>query len=399
MAATDAVVCVRDDSSSSSEVEVLRANLRDERAACVWVEQYGLRTNTSWIVDSVKSTKQCQRMVLHKTWCCKQHRRNKSPAKPRVDCPAKIDIKIKTINRHTRRTDPLFLRRDIPLPAVIKLRHHKEHSHSTESADALRRLTPLSETKRTFFGYFNDGMSPAKAIKLHESKLLARKEGLALLANAAVNPLPSAVYYWQKLWREGYCGRDVEPLEKPAEKVPVDVQPESAIPQERVQPTAEPPAAAVTFAAPCGNPLQGGASNQESPPVSKRPRALSTEQPHVLQPCKGNGCPTSEEETSHPTEAIEDDRFSCCFCGHTSRGHHAIVSHILAHSGERLPILAPAARRPPFEKVGAKRTRRNSQRWNNRCVQKSSSQKTNSAVAHGCTLEKSRTSAAFVPGH
>ncbi|CAN8007065.1 unnamed protein product [Ixodes pacificus] len=287
MAATDAVVCVRDDASSSSEVEVLRANLADERAACEWVEQYGLRTNTSWIVDSVKPTKRCQRMVLHKTWCCKQHRRNKSPAKPRVNCPAKIDIKIKTINRHTRRTDPLFLRRDIPLPAVIKLCHHKEHSHSTESADALRRLTPLSETKRTFFGYFNDGMSPAKAIKLHESKLLAREEGLALLANGAVNPLPSAVYYWHKLWREGYCGRDVDPLEKPAEKVPVDAQQESAIPQEGVQPTAEPPAAAVTFVAPCGNPLQGVASNQASPPASKRPQALSTEEPRLLQPCEG----------------------------------------------------------------------------------------------------------------
>lgn len=399
MAATDAVVCVRDDASSSSEVEVLRANLHDERAACEWVEQYGLRTNTSWIVDSVKPTKRCQRMVLHKTWCCKQHRRNKSPAKPRVDCPAKIDIKIKTINRHTRRTDPLFLRRDIPLPAVIKLCHQKEHSHSTESADALRRLTPLSETKRTFFGYFNDGMSPAKAIKLHESKLLAREEGLALLANAAVNPLPSAVYYWHKLWREGYCGRDVDPLEKPAEKVPVDVQQESAIPQERAQPTAKPPAAAVTFVAPCGNRLQGVASNQESPPASKRPRALSTEQPHVLQPCEGNGCLTSEEETSHSTEAIEGDRFSCCFCGHTSRDHRAVVSHILAHSGERLPILAPAARRPPLEKVGGKRTRRGSQRWNVRCVQKRSSQKTNSAVVHGRTPGKSHTSATFVPGH
>ncbi|CAN8026134.1 unnamed protein product, partial [Ixodes persulcatus] len=67
---------------------------------------------------------------------------------------------------------------------------------------------------------------------------------------------------------------------------------DSAILQERAQPTAEPPAAAVPFIASGGNPLQGVASNQHPPPASKRPLAVSTGQPHVLQPCEARAVPS-----------------------------------------------------------------------------------------------------------
>ncbi|XP_077548927.1 uncharacterized protein LOC144162321 [Haemaphysalis longicornis] len=211
--------CIRDDASSSSELEVLRANLQDEGSACHWVEEYGLRTNTSWIVESVQSTARCQKMVLHKTWRCKQNARKKPSGSSGASCPAKIDIKIKKTNRHTKKNDP-FLRRPSPLPAVIRLWHQEGHSHSTTSADALRRLGPATTTKEAFVGYFNDAMSPAEAIRLHESKLLVQEGGFTLLANAALNPLPAAVYYWHRLWRQENFGKQVDPLDKLAEKMP-----------------------------------------------------------------------------------------------------------------------------------------------------------------------------------
>lgn len=61
MSTLETLECIIDNASSSSELEVLRANLQDEWSACHWVEEYGLRTNTSWIVESVQSTARCQK--------------------------------------------------------------------------------------------------------------------------------------------------------------------------------------------------------------------------------------------------------------------------------------------------------------------------------------------------
>lgn len=158
-------------------------------------------------------------MVLHKTWRCKQNARKKPSGSSGASCPAKIDIKIKKTNRHTKKNDA-FLRRPSPLPAVIRLWHQEGHSHSTTSADALRRLGPATTTKETFVGYFEDAMSPAEAIRLHESKLLVQEGGFTLLANAALNPLPAAVYYWHRLWRQENFGKHVDPLDKLTEKMP-----------------------------------------------------------------------------------------------------------------------------------------------------------------------------------
>ncbi|KAH7948385.1 hypothetical protein HPB52_021092 [Rhipicephalus sanguineus] len=108
------------------------------------------------------------RMVFHKIWRCKESKREIPPGKPAAHCPAKIDLKIKKVNRNTKRNDA-FLRGERPLPAVIKLLHHNNHSHSTAAAEALSRLTPTSQTKQTFLAYFDNGMSPAEAIRLHES--------------------------------------------------------------------------------------------------------------------------------------------------------------------------------------------------------------------------------------
>ncbi|KAL3193849.1 hypothetical protein MRX96_000137 [Rhipicephalus microplus] len=208
--AHSAIECVKDNESSSPDVDVLRANITDERHACSWVEDYGLKTNTSWVVDFVKPTAKCERMVFHKVWRCKETKREKSCGEAAAHCPAKIDLKIKKVNRNTKRNDA-FLRGEKPLPAVIKLFHHKNHSHSTAATDALSRLTPTMQTRETFLAYFDSGMSPAEATRLHESKLLVQEDGYALVANSAVNPVPPAIYYWHRLCREKNFGKDVDP--------------------------------------------------------------------------------------------------------------------------------------------------------------------------------------------
>ncbi|KAL3218572.1 hypothetical protein MRX96_050680 [Rhipicephalus microplus] len=134
--AHSAIECVKDNESSSPDVDVLRANITDERQACSWVEDYGLKTNTSWVVDFVKPTAKCER-----------------PERPFW---------------HTLTT-------------------------------ACHQLKPSGFT----------------------SKLLVQEDGYALVANSAVNPLPAAIYYWHRLWREKNFGRDVDPLLKIAEKMPL----------------------------------------------------------------------------------------------------------------------------------------------------------------------------------
>ncbi|KAL1420501.1 hypothetical protein MTO96_004535 [Rhipicephalus appendiculatus] len=64
-------------------------------------------------------------------------------------------------------------------------------------------------------------MSPAEAIRLHESKLLVQEDGYALVANSAVNPLPPVIYYWHRLWQEQNFGKNVDPLLKITEKMPL----------------------------------------------------------------------------------------------------------------------------------------------------------------------------------
>lgn len=126
------------------------------------------------------------RMVFHKTWRCQHHQRNKTAGRYATGCPAKIDVKIKKVNCDTQRNDS-FLKRSVPLPAVIKI-FNAEHNHSTECADALRLLKSSRETRATFYGYFEDGMTAAEARQFHESRLLVKENGPLQLANSSLNP-------------------------------------------------------------------------------------------------------------------------------------------------------------------------------------------------------------------
>lgn len=155
-------------------------------------------------------------MVFHKVWVCQHNERNKTSEKRSTRCPAKLDIKIKKVNRDTKKNDA-FLCREVPLQAVIKF--VSEHNHSTESADALRMLRPSCETKAAFVQYFEEGRGPAEALRLHERNLAAMDRGVQLRANGMLNPAYRVVCHWHEHWVQAKYGVLSNPVAKLQEKM------------------------------------------------------------------------------------------------------------------------------------------------------------------------------------
>ncbi|XP_049522287.1 uncharacterized protein LOC119449196 [Dermacentor silvarum] len=203
-----------DTAASTSDVRVLRMNISDPASAEEWMQQYKAATNTSWIVKYNQTN--CTKMVYHKVWYCQHSKRNKTAAGRNTDCQARVDIKIKKVNKGTKRNDE-FLRKAVPLPAVVKL--NEKHNHSTESADALRLLRASPETRSAFSGYFEEGMTPAEAIQHHEQLLSIKPDGPFLLANGSINPNRKSVYSWHQEWRKAKYGPAGNPVAKLLEKV------------------------------------------------------------------------------------------------------------------------------------------------------------------------------------
>lgn len=130
-----------------------------------------------------------------------------------------IDIKVKKVNYQTKRNDA-FLRRDTPLCAVMKV--CLQHNHGTQSAAALRLLRCSDGTKELFHKYFADGLTPAEAIRLHESTLAVDEDAASLvqLASGAVNPTKRTVYYLYDKWRQDHYGTVGDPFTKLQEQIP-----------------------------------------------------------------------------------------------------------------------------------------------------------------------------------
>ena len=110
----------------------------------------------------------------------------------RTDCEASVDITVKKVNRNTKRNDD-YLSQSPPLAAVIKL--NLQHNHSTESADALRYLKLSPQVAFEFEEYFNSGLGPGEAARLHEDKILACHDSHQMLDDASQNPSRRTVYY------------------------------------------------------------------------------------------------------------------------------------------------------------------------------------------------------------
>lgn len=211
--------CFRDVSASAGDNVVLRSDIASEEHASEWVRRYSDATNTSWIVYKTHKEGRCERMVCHKVWRCHLNDHNKVTKRRNTGCMAFIDIKVKKVNYNTKKNDA-FLRRDPPLCAVMKL--CLQHNHATESAAAPRLQRCSDATKALFQSYFSDGLTPAEAIRLHESTLAVEEDAASLvqLASGAINPTKRTVYHLYEKWQHDHYGSVGDPFTKLNEKIP-----------------------------------------------------------------------------------------------------------------------------------------------------------------------------------
>ncbi|KAL3220363.1 hypothetical protein MRX96_029929 [Rhipicephalus microplus] len=156
------------------------SNITDERHACSWVEDYGLKTNTSWVVDFVKPTAKCERMVFHKVWRCKEAKREKSCGEAAAHCPAKIDLKIKKVNRNTKCNDA-FLREEKPLPAVIKLFITKTTATALQQQTHFLVLLQQCRPERPFWHTLTTACHQLKPSGFTRANCFCKKMGMPLL--------------------------------------------------------------------------------------------------------------------------------------------------------------------------------------------------------------------------
>ncbi|XP_047123435.2 uncharacterized protein LOC124806496 [Hydra vulgaris] len=176
----------------------LRASIKSEDEANQWVEEYGHKTHTRWL----KSYKlnEPTRLVAHRKYQCQHSKLNKEiKSRKNTYCVAEIDIKIKKVNANTKKNDQ-YLKEEPPLSGVIVV--HKNHNHNIECADSMKYLPVSSVTKKLFYNYFNSGLSPAQAKRIHTDKFIYHENGSFLLADASLNPSSRTIYYLYNLWQE-----------------------------------------------------------------------------------------------------------------------------------------------------------------------------------------------------
>ncbi|KAH8035990.1 hypothetical protein HPB51_015520 [Rhipicephalus microplus] len=132
--AHSAIECVKDNESSSPDGDVLRANITDERHACSWVEDYGLKTNTSWVVDFVNPAAKSERELIascHILLAQALERKNFGKDEyPLLKIAEKM---------------PLYAKHDNSLKALIE---QLRRVHAEEKSNAAYRRHLLSGTKR-----------------------------------------------------------------------------------------------------------------------------------------------------------------------------------------------------------------------------------------------------------
>nr|XP_047135370.1 uncharacterized protein LOC124812582 [Hydra vulgaris] len=167
----------------------LRASIKSEDEANQWVEEYGHKTHTRWL----KSYKlnEPTRLVAHRKYQCQHSKLNKEiKSRKNTYCVAEIDIKIKKVNANTKKNDQ-YLKEEPSLSGVIVV--HKNHNHNIECADSMKYLPVSSVTKKHFYNYFNSGLSPAQAKRIHTDNFIYHENGSFLLADASLNPSSRAL--------------------------------------------------------------------------------------------------------------------------------------------------------------------------------------------------------------
>jgi len=81
------------------------------------------------------------------------------------------------------------------------------HTHSLTSAKVLSYRPADSDLKSLFDSYFEEGMTPAAAMRFHRNSVeMAPDFQEEHLADASRNPLARTVYYWHDMWRKVHLG-------------------------------------------------------------------------------------------------------------------------------------------------------------------------------------------------
>ncbi|KAF4530278.1 hypothetical protein B566_EDAN017416, partial [Ephemera danica] len=176
-------------------------------------KQYFISNERNMLILNVTDS----RFLLHKKWACQHSTKNKlSVSRRNVHCKATLDVHIKKVNKGTRKND-IYLKRDVPLCCVIEVSN--QHTHNTNVADSMKYLRMSPETKEDYLNYFDDGLSPSQAIRLHTSKIMLQDNGHVKLADASVNPCSKSVYTLYSNWSEKNYGVKSDPLQKVKEKM------------------------------------------------------------------------------------------------------------------------------------------------------------------------------------
>lgn len=168
-----------------------------------WIKKFTKFTKTGWIVRACFPN--VKRFLYRKVFVCQHSSFNKRKTPERSgakdkQCKAKIDFKIKFINRNTIRNDKL-LKDGLNLTIHINF----IHSHGLSSRESINLLKCSADTDELFYKYFSNGHTTATAKSYHELILLSnfgasRKH----LSNAEINPtLHHATYLFNKTKKDG----------------------------------------------------------------------------------------------------------------------------------------------------------------------------------------------------
>ena len=107
---------------------------------------------------------------------------------------------IKLDTRTTRWNDPLTSSQ----PCVTTFKNI--HNHPVHNLQHLCQLKITDNTKQVFHENFNQGYTPATALRFHESKITTSGENVEVLANHCLNPtLRTAYCVWQE-WKQTNYG-------------------------------------------------------------------------------------------------------------------------------------------------------------------------------------------------
>jgi hypothetical protein len=158
-----------------------------------WIKKFSTFTATTWIVRN--SFPRLKRLLYRKLYICHRSSFNKKKLTTsdtlNQECRAKIDFKMKFINRNTMKNDP-YLKEGLNLTITIEFLH----THKIRTAEALNLLKSTPDTDDVFYNYLSTGYTPTAAKAYHELILTDRYGDTSeYLLKGNINPTMRHILY------------------------------------------------------------------------------------------------------------------------------------------------------------------------------------------------------------